>query len=124
MYTQSFVLYQGNFLVWYRYWNYNFISIANKRVIDYITDDIDTGTNVYTSQLAWAIPKQSPYDGIFTYNINKLKEIGVVERYSLKYSTQDQFCASYSGKPLGIKQCFTAFTALLVGILAGSLWLG
>ena len=85
---------------------------------------IDTGTNVYTSQLAWAIPKQSPYDGIFTYNINKLKEIGVVERYSLKYSTQDQFCASYSGKPLGIKQCFTAFTALLVGILAGSLWLG
>ena len=85
---------------------------------------IDTGTAIYTSQLAWAIPKYSPYDGIFTYNINKLQEIGVVDRYSLKYRIPDQLCPSYSGNPLGIKQCFTAFTVLPIGILAGSLWLG
>ena len=85
---------------------------------------IDTGTAIYTSQLAWAIPKYSPYDGIFTYNINKLQEIGVVDRYSLKYRIPDQLCPSYSGNPLGIKQCFTAFTVLSIGILAGSLWLG
>ena len=85
---------------------------------------IDTGKTIYTSQLAWAIPKYSPYDGVFTYSINKLKEIGAIQRYALKYKVQDQLCPSYSGKPLGIKQCFTAFGVLLVGSLAGALWFG
>lgn len=35
-----------------------------------------------------------------------------------------QVCPDYSGKPLGMNTCFTAFIAILVGLIAGPILLG
>ena len=84
---------------------------------------VDTGLPVYSSQLAWTMQKQSPFYGSFNYHLNKLKEIGAVQRYAKKYEMEDQVCPDYSGKPLALKQCFTAFVILITGIIGCLIWL-
>ena len=38
-----------------------------------------------------------------------------------KYQYEPQVCPDYSGKPLGIGQCFTAFVALGFGVTLGAI---
>ena len=84
---------------------------------------IDTGVVLQTNQIAWAIPKHSPYYWSFRSHIDKLKEIGAVDKYAETYSGQGQVCPDYSGRPVTATQCFTAFLALVVGMVLGLLWL-
>ena len=84
---------------------------------------IDIGTSVYTAQLAWAVKKRSHLYRTFGYQIKKLKEIGAVQRYYKMYDTTKQVCPDYSGNPLSVKQCITAFKFMSAGILFGLLWL-
>ena len=84
---------------------------------------IDTGVVFQTNQLAWAIPKGSQYYWSFRSHINKLKEIGAADKYAKAYAGQGQVCPEYSGRPVTGTQCFTAFLALVVGMILGLLWL-
>ena len=84
---------------------------------------IDIGTPVQTSQLAWAVEKRSHFYGTFRYHLTKLKEIGAVHRYYKTYEIQHQLCPDYSGNPLSVKQCITAFNVLITGVLLCLLWL-
>ena len=86
-------------------------------------DVVDTGPNIRTMQLAWAIPKNSQFYEVFSYHIAKLKEIGAVQRYATSYKQSHKICPDYSGKPLPVGQCFTAFIVLVFGICSGIIWL-
>ena len=95
-----------------------------KQYEEYIRCEIiDLGKAVYTAQLAWAMQKQSPFYLAFDYNIRRLKEIGAIRRYDKRYKIKAQWCPDYSGKPLSINQCITAFNVIVIGVLGGFLWL-
>ncbi|XP_059081679.1 glutamate receptor ionotropic, kainate glr-3-like isoform X2 [Tigriopus californicus] len=75
-------------------------------------------------QFAYAFQKKSPYFDAFWYQLNKMKERGATKQILEKYEAGKQVCPDYSGKPLGFGQCFTAFIALMGGMLLGFLCLG
>ena len=83
---------------------------------------IDTGVSIYTSQLAWAVPKNSTFKQSLSHRIKRLKEIGIIRRFFRKYQPQIQRCSDNNGKAISIKQCITPFFILLAG-MAGSLLL-
>ena len=83
---------------------------------------VDTGKPIYTSQLAWAVQKNSPFYSILRNRLQRLKEIGTVQRYDMKYKPREQVCPDYSGKPITIKQCITPFFILLSGFIASIIW--
>ena len=85
---------------------------------------IDTGSTIRRSQLAWALPKNSPFYGVFAYHIKRLKETGTFDRYSLSYKRQSQVCQDNSGLPISMQQCFSLFLILVVGIFGSLIWLG
>ena len=85
---------------------------------------IDTGSTIRRSHLAWALPKNSPFYGVFAYHIKRLKETGTFDRYSLSYKRQPQVCQDNSGLPISMQQCFTLFLILVFGILSSLTWLG
>ena len=74
---------------------------------------------VRTSQLAWAIQKESPFREAFHYNINKLKEIGVIKKYFRTHSQIKQRCDLHGGGPIKMKQCVSAFFLLIGGVCTG-----
>ena len=86
-------------------------------------DVVDTGVNIRTTQLAWSVSKNSPFYSAFSYHLAKLQEIGGVDKYSEAYKESDKMCPYYSGKPLPIKQCYTAFIVLISGICSCLIWL-
>ena len=71
---------------------------------------------VRTSQLAWAIQKGSPFAEAFYNNINKLKEIGVIQKYFRTHSKIKQRCDLHGGGPIEMKQCVSAFFLLIGGV--------
>ena len=98
---------------------------ASKKYAPYITCQVVvTGMKYFPVQLAYAIPKNSPFYGAFHYHISKLKEIGTIKRYVDSYEGLDQVCPDYSGKPLPSSQCFTAFLVMIFGVANSALWLG
>ena len=84
---------------------------------------IDTEVVLQTNQIAWALPKHSPFYWSFRSHIDKLKEIGALKKYEETYLGQGQVCPDYSGRAVTGSQCFTAFLALLVGMCCGIMWL-
>ena len=80
---------------------------------------VDTGIYMNPTQAADAMPKHSSFYGTFNYHVDRLKEIGAVQRYWGKYGGTDQVCPETSGKPLSMKQSFTVFLILITGALAG-----
>ena len=84
---------------------------------------IDLGTSLYTAQWAWAVRKHSHFYRTFGHRIKKLKEIGALQRYYKMHDTTKQVCPDYSGYPLSVKQCITAFKFMSAGLLFGLLWL-
>ena len=85
---------------------------------------VDTKSIISTSQLAWAVQKQSPLAGTFTYHIMKLKEIGANHRFAQVHKATDQFCPSFSGEPISTSQVITAFLILIAGVIGCVLTLG
>ena len=79
---------------------------------------------VRTSQLAWAIQKESPFREAFYYNINKLKEIGVIKKYFRTHSQIKQRCDLHGGGPIEMKQCVSAFFLLIGGVCTGLVLFG
>lgn len=77
---------------------------------------------LHKSQLAWIVPKNSPYLEIFRYHLQQLKENGIVERYYKMYVVGDQVCPDLSGKPLSLKQCISAFLVFAPGIIFSITW--
>ena len=77
---------------------------------------------LHKSQLAWIVPKNSPYIEIFRHHLQQLKENGVVERYYKMYVVGDQVCPDLSGKPLSLKQCISAFLVFAPGIILSITW--
>ena len=67
--------------------------------------------------------KESPYFKAFWYQMSKLKENGAFHITQQRYEAQPQVCPDYSGQPVNIGQCFTAFILLIAGIVFGLLWL-
>ena len=88
----------------------------------YINCEIINISPVYSVQLAWAMQKHSPFYLAFDHYIRRLKEIGAIQRYDKRYEIKDQRCPDYSGKPLSINQCITAFNVLVVGVFGGLSW--
>ena len=80
---------------------------------------ISLGHVVRASQLAWAIQKGSPFAEAFYYNINKLKEIGVIQKYVRAHSQIKQRCDLHGGDPIKMKQCVSAFFLLIGGVCTG-----
>ena len=75
-------------------------------------------------QFAMAVQKESEFKDLFAFHINKMIETGMVKQIVSKYlpDTDTQHCPDYSGKPLGINQCFTAFLLLFAGLCISLVW--
>ncbi|XP_059085217.1 uncharacterized protein LOC131882167 [Tigriopus californicus] len=68
---------------------------------------------------AYGFQKDSPYLGLFNHYLKQLRERGTTKKILEKYDSQPQVCPDYSGKPLGLNNCFTAFVCLILGLLVG-----
>ena len=69
--------------------------------------------------IAFGFQKDSPYLEIFNYYLKEMIEKGVMKQISEKYDVPQQVCPDLTGSPLGFESCFTAFLALIVGLLIG-----
>ena len=83
---------------------------------------LSLGHVIRTSQLAWAIGKESPFKAAFHQNLNKLKEIGAIQKYTLHHGKSRQPCKAHGGEPITIKQCISAFFLLISGVCGGLFW--
>ena len=63
----------------------------------------------------FALQKYSPYLFVFNHFLQKTKENGHIDRIWKQYVDDRQICTDYSGKPIGISTCFTAFIVLICG---------
>ena len=84
---------------------------------------VDTGVSFYQEQLAFAMPKKSPYFDLFHFHINRLKENGKMQRYRQLYEGRQQMCPDYSGQPISMMQCFTTFLIITSGFIMSTIWL-
>lgn len=67
---------------------------------------------------AWPFQKHSPYLDIFNFFIKETIEKGQWNAIINKYKVQPQVCPDMSGQPIEFSNCFTAFLALIFGLLA------
>ena len=65
---------------------------------------------------AYGFQKDSPLLFLFNHFINEMREKGTMEQIFTKYEPKSQNCPDYSGKPLGISTCITAFVILAFGM--------
>ena len=63
----------------------------------------------------FALQKDSTYQFVFNHFLQKTKENGHIDRVWKQYVNGRQICPDYSGKPLGMSTCFTAFIVLICG---------
>ena len=68
---------------------------------------------------AYALQKDSPFLGIFNHYLRELREKGALKQILNKYESEEQDCLDMSGQPLGFDSCFTAFLALIGGLMIG-----
>ena len=45
-----------------------------------------------------------------------MKQVGLVQKYINSYKIEDQVCKDYSGEPVTIQQCCSAFQILAAGM--------
>ena len=65
--------------------------------------------------VAYGFQKDSPFLPLFNYNLNKMKEKGILKQIHVKYEPKPQICPDYSGKSLGVSSVFSAFGVLFSG---------
>ena len=68
---------------------------------------------------AYGLQKDSPFIGIFNHYLRELREKGALKQIANKYESGEQVCPDMSGQPLGFDSCFTAFLALIGGLMIG-----
>ena len=78
---------------------------------------VNIGEPIRTSQLAYATQKYSPLHQAFKNKIKNMKEGGNIQRAINRHQMTSQFCEDYSGKPISMNQCYSAFQLLLIGML-------
>ena len=78
---------------------------------------VNIGEAIRTSQLAYATQKYSPLHQAFKNKIKNMKEGGNIQRAIKRHQMTSQFCEDYSGKPISMNQCYTAYQLLSVGML-------
>ena len=77
---------------------------------------IDIKPPIRKTQLAFALQKDSALYQAFNYHINSLKEVGLMQKYIKSHRMEAQVCDDYSGGPVTIQQCYTAFQILAAGM--------
>ena len=65
---------------------------------------------------AFAFQADSPYLRFFNYHLNKLRDIGGLQKMHTAMEQAPQECPDFTGKPLGLKNCIAAFLVMMVGI--------
>ena len=70
-------------------------------------------------KVAYPITKGSQFKELFMYQLQRLKESGILAKLDKKYRAPPQICPSLSGRPLGFGQTFTAFIVMSFGIVGG-----
>ena len=78
---------------------------------------VDIKPPIRKTHLAFATQKNSPLYPALRHHINNLKEFGLVQKYIKSHRMEAQVCKDYSGEPVTIKQCYSAFKILSVGML-------
>ena len=68
---------------------------------------------------AYGFQKDSPYLGLFNHFLKEMREKGSLKQILNKYESGAQVCPDESGKSLGFESVFTAFLALLSGLVLG-----
>ena len=82
----------------------------------YITCKIvDIKPPLRKTHLAFATQKNSPYFQTFKHHMNKIIEAGLVQKYIKSHQMEAQICKDFSGGPVTIQQCYTAFQILAAG---------
>ena len=79
-------------------------------------DIVDIRPPIRKTRLAFATRENFPFFHEFKHHINKLKQVGLVQKYINSYKMEDQICKDYSGEPVTIQQCFSAFQILAAGM--------
>ena len=69
-------------------------------------------------RVEWEITSFS-FLGIFNHYLRELREKGALKQIANKYESGEQVCPDMSGQPLGFDSCFTAFLALIGGLMIG-----
>ena len=64
----------------------------------------------------YGFQKDSPYLLLFNHFMNEMKEKGTMDQIMTKYEIKPQICPDYSGQPLGISTCVSAFIMLAFGM--------
>ena len=84
---------------------------------EYLTCKIvDIKPPIRKPQLAFALQKDSQLFQAFSYHINNLKEVGLMQKYIKAHRIETQVCEDHSGEPVTIQQCYTAFQLLITGV--------
>ena len=84
---------------------------------------VETKGKYFTQPYAWTFPKHSPYLEAFNFYISEVIEKGQWNAIIKKYEAPPQVCPDMSGQPIEFANCFTAFLALVSGLLLGLLLL-
>ena len=66
--------------------------------------------------IAYAFQKDLPFLYLFNHFLIEMRERGIIGQILAKYEAKPQNCPDYSGKPLGISTCVSAFVTLAFGI--------
>ena len=66
--------------------------------------------------LSWAFQKNSPFLGLFNHFLIKMRDEGTLQKIIKSYLPPRQICPNYSGKPLTMRGCFTAFFIIIFGL--------
>ena len=59
-------------------------------------------------------PVKSSYLRFFNYHLNKLRDIGGLQKMHTAMEQAPQECPDFTGKPLGLKNCIAAFLVMMV----------
>ena len=78
---------------------------------------VNVGEPIRTAQLAYATQKHSPIHNAFEYQIKTMMEVGSIQRAIKRHQMTSQFCEDYSGKPISMNQCYTAYQLLFIGMI-------
>ena len=65
---------------------------------------------------AFTFQTDSPYLRFFNYHINRLRDIGGLQKMHSAMDPAPQECPDFTGKALGLKNCFGAFLVMMVGV--------
>ena len=107
---KKFILENENFALYDR-----FSSVASFK--EYLDCKIIVAPGKYDFKpLTYGFQKDSQFLFLFNHFLKEMREKGTMGQILTKYEPKPQNCPDYSGKPLGISTCISAFIILAFGI--------